>query len=236
MKKLKHAFNKRFGSDGDSTKLRKRRPAVSDPAPQTLKPQAYHHIPKGSGGVLSREPFSSLLKPATFVGTTTTLNTVGVFFEISDTKCFIAHINAYITESSPTTPTEELEHYNTNFKTTALLREALTERLSAAVPGERTQRMRDSLVMTCARLSGQESRAAETVAKTVREWLGAELTGGGRVAAAGSALVAWWPGGDSVVFEQDPDLAWSAVDCGIGLGAWNFGIKGQELKKSEEAW
>lgn len=235
MKKLKQAFNKRFSTNDESAKLKKK-PPVHDLDPEALKPRAYHHIPKGFGGVLSREAFGRLFKPATFVGTTSTLNTVGVFFEISDTKCFVAHINAYISESSPTTPTEEQEHYNTNFKTTALLREALTDRLNAAVTGERPQRMRDSLVMTCARLSGQESRAAETVAKTVREWLGAELTGGGRVAAAGSAFVAGWPGGGSVVFEQDPDSEWSAVDCGIGSGAWNFEIKGQELKKSEEAW
>lgn len=235
MKKLKEAFQKPLATNKDS-KLRKRRTIPYNSPPEVSKPQTYHHIRLGSGGVLSREPFGSITKPVTFVGTTNTLNTVGIFFESSDTKCFVAHINAYVIESAPTTPEHEQEHYTTNFKTTALLREELSARLSAAVPGERTQRMRDSLIMTCGRLSGHESRAAETVAKAVREWLGANISGGGRVAAAGSAFVAGWPGGGSLVFQQQPDDGWQAIECSVGEGAWTFGVKGQEVEKSEEAW
>lgn len=226
MKRLKQAFSKKSGKSDTRQPLPK--------TPTLPQPQPHHHIPLGSGGILSREAFGNLFKPATFVGTTGTLNTVGVFFEISDTKCFIAHIDAYITSSSSVEP--PATHYNTNFRTAALLREVLIARLDAAIPGERTKRMRDSLVMTCARLSGQESRAAEVVAKTLREWLDAGLSGGGRVTAAGSAFVAGWPGAGSVIFEQTPGEGWSAVECGVGQGAWSFGVEEGELEASEEAW
>jgi hypothetical protein len=218
MKRLRQALSKKTktGKGKSNTK-----------PPPIAQPQIYHHIPLGSGGILSREASDDLLyKPATFVGTTGTLNTVGVFFEISDTQCFAAHINAFVTPQS----------YNTNYKTTARVREALTAKLNAAVLGERTKRMRDSLVITCARLSGQEARAAEVVAKTVREWLGAELSLGGRVSAAGMGFVAGWPGKGSLVFEKTPVEGWRAVHCGIGEGAWSFGVEEAELEVSEEAW
>jgi hypothetical protein len=225
MKRLKQAFKKK--SSKDTT-------APISGASTVPEPQSYHHMPLGSGGILSREAFGNLFRPATFVGTTGTLDTVGVFFEISDTTCFIAHIDAHVTRSSSSE--QPRKHYNMNYKTTSLLRAALIARLDAAVPGERTKRMRDSLVMTCARLSGQEPRAAEAVAKTLREWLGAELSDGGRVAAAGSAFVAGWPAGGDLVFEQMPGEGWAAVGCSIGRGAWNIAVKEMELEISEEAW
>jgi hypothetical protein len=226
MKRLKEAFRKKSGKP-DTNK-----PTTPSAVPE---PQLYHHIPLGSGGILSREAFSDLLRPATFVGTTRTFDTVGVFFEISDTKCFIAHIDAHVVRFSSSEQPQK-KHYNMNYKTTSLLREALIARLDAAVPGERTRRMRDSLVMTCARLSGQEPRAAEAVAKTLREWMGAELSDGGRVAAAGSAFVAGWPAAGDLVFEQAPGEGWAAIECSIGQGAWNLAVKESELETSEEAW
>jgi hypothetical protein len=225
MKRLKEAFRKKSGKP-DTNK-----PTTPSAVPE---PQLYHHIPLGPGGILSREAFGNLLRPATFVGTTRTLDTVGVFFEISDTKCFIAHIDAHVVRSSSSEQPQK--HYNMNYKTTSLLREALIARLDAAVPGERTKRMRDSLVMKCARLSDQEPRAAEAVAKTLREWLGAELSDGGRVAAAGSAFVARWPAAGNLVFEQAPGEGWAAIECGIGQGAWSLAVKEAELETSEEAW
>jgi hypothetical protein len=225
MKRLKEAFRKKSGKP-DTNK-----PTTPSAVPE---PQLYHHIPLGSGGILSREAFGNLPRPATFVGTTRTFDTVGVFFEISDTKCFIAHIDAHVVRSSSSE--QPRTHYNMNYKTTSLLREALIARLDAAVPGERTKRMRDSLVMTCARLSGQEPRAAEAVAKTLREWLGAELSDGGRVAAAGSAFVAGWPAAGDLVFEQAPGEGWAAIECGIGQGAWSLAVKETEPETSEEAW
>jgi hypothetical protein len=225
MKRLKEAFRKKSGKSDTS------KPTTPSAVPG---PQLYHHIPLGSGGILSCEAFGNLLRPATFVGTTRTFDTVGVFFEISDTKCFIAHIDAHVVRSSSSE--QPRTHYNMNYKTTSLLREALIARLDAAVPGERTKRMRDSLVMTCARLSGQEPRAAEAAAKTLREWLGAELSDGGRVAAAGSAFVAGWPAAGDLVFEQAPGEGWAAIECGIGQGAWSLAVKEAELEISEEAW
>jgi hypothetical protein len=62
------------------------------------------------------------------------------------------------------------------------------------VPGPPTQRMRDTLIMTCARLSGWEARGSEVAAKAIREWLGAGLLKGGRVAMAGTGFVVGWPG------------------------------------------
>ena len=226
MKRLKQAF---------SIKSNKTRNAkyASEPT-ATSKPQSYHHISLGSGGVLSREALGDRQKTTTFVGTTATLNTVGIFFEISDTKCFIAHIDAHVTRPSSTEPAQK--HYSTNYKMTALLREALTSRLDAAVPEERTARMRDTLLITCAFLSGQEPRTAEAVAKTVREWLGAEISGGRRVAEARSGFVAGWPAAGRMLFEQTPAKGWRAAECGIGKDAWSIGIEEAELEPSDEPW
>ena len=97
--------------------------------------------------------------------------------------------------------------------------------------------MRDTLVMTCTRLSGQEAKASEVVAKAVREWLDAGLSSGGRVAVAGVGFVVGWPaGGGSVVFEQVVGEGWSAVECEIGVGEWSFGVVEREVEGSEEAW
>lgn len=226
MKKLKQAF---------SNKLRKssniKQTSKSTASPQ---PQSYHHIPLGSGGVLLREALGDLQNPTTFVGTTATLNTVGIFFEISDSKCFVAHVDAHVTRPSSAEPAQK--HYSTNYKMTDLLREALTDRLNAAVPEERTKRMRETLLITCGRLSGQEPRTAEAVAKTVREWLGAEISGGGRVAEASSGFVVGWPAGRRALFAQAPADGWMAFECGIGEGVWSIGVEEAELEPSDEAW
>jgi len=226
MKKLKQAFS--ITSKKSSNTKQTSEPKAS---PQ---PQPYHHIPLGSGGVLSCEALGGLQKPASFVGTTATLNTVGIFFEISDTECFVAHIDAHVTRPSSAEPAQK--HYSTNYKMTTLLREALVARLNAAIPDERTKRMRETLLITCGRLSGQEPRTAEAVAKTVREWLGAEISGGGRVAEASSGFVVGWPAGRRMLFAQAPAEGWRAVECGIGEGAWNIGVEEAELEPSDEAW
>lgn len=226
MKKLKQIFSIKSKKPHNTKQASK--------ATASLQPQLYHHIPPGSGGVLSREALGDLTKPATFVGTTETLNTVGIFFEISDSECFIAHIDAHVTRPSSAEPAQK--HYSTNYKSTTLLREALIAQLNATVPGERTDRMRDTLVLTCARLWGQEPRTAEAVVKTAREWLGAEIAGAGRVAAASTGFVAGWPAAGSVLLEQAPAESWRAVECDIGKGAWNFGVEEAELEPSEEAW
>jgi hypothetical protein len=229
MNKLKQAFTNRSNKSNKSSSTKWTAKATT-----SLQPQPYHHIPLGSGGVLSRETLGDLQKPATFVGTTATLNTVGIFFEISDSKCFVAHIDAHVTHPSSTEPAQK--HYSTNYKTTALLREALIARLDAAMPEGRTKRMRDTILITCARLSGQEPRTADAVVKTVREWLGAEISGGGRVAEARTGFVAGWPAVARVLFEQAPAEGWSAVECRIGAGAWSIGIEEAELEPSDEAW
>lgn len=102
--------------------------------------------------------------------------------------------------------------------------------------GQRTQRMRDTLVMTCTRLSGQDARMPELVAKAVREWLDAGLSGGGRVADSGVGFVVGWPAAGSIVFEQELGEGWSAVECEIGEGEWSFGMVEREVEGSEEAW
>jgi hypothetical protein len=226
MKKLKQAFCRKSKKSSNT----KQTPELT----ASLQPQSYHHIPLGSGGVLSREALGGSMKSTTFVGTTETLNTVGVFFEISDSQCFVAHIDAHVTRPSSTEPTQK--HYSTNYKMAALLCEALTARLNTAVPEEHTTRMRDTLLITCARLSGQEPRTTEAVAKTVREWLGAEISGGGRVAEAQSGFVAGWPAAGSILFDQAPAKEWIVVECGVGEGAWSIGFEEAELEPSDEAW
>lgn len=228
MKKLKQAFSNKLKKSSNTKQTLK---PTASPQPQ---PQPYHHIPLGSGGVLSREALGELQESTTFVGTTATLNTVGIFFEISDTKCFVAHVDAHVTRSSSAEPAQK--HYSTNYKMTDLLRETLTSRLNAAVPEERTRRMRETLLITCGRLSGQEPRTAEAVAKTVREWLGAEISGGGRVAEASSGFVVGWPAGRRVMFAQAPAEGWRAVGFGIGEGAWSIVVEEAELEPSDEPW
>lgn len=226
MEKIWQAFSNKSKKSSNTTQTS--RPTASP------HPHPYHHIPLGSGGVVSREALGDLQKPTTCVGTTATLNTVGIFFEISESKCFVAHIDAHVTRSSSTEPAQK--HYSTNYKTATLLREALTARLNAAIPEERTKRMRDTLLITCARLSGQDPRTAEAVAKTVREWLGAEISGGGRVAEASTGFVVGWPAAGRVLFAQAPAEGWRAVKCGIGEGAWSIAIEEAELEPSDEPW
>lgn len=82
----------------------------------------------------------------------------------------------------------------------------------------------------------QEARASEVVAKAVREWLGAGLSSGGRVAEVGVGFVVEWPAAGSLVFEQEIGDRWSAVECGIGEGEWSFGVVEREVEGSEAAW
>lgn len=192
-----------------------------------LQPQQYYHILFGSSGVISRDALGDLQKPTTYVGTTATLNTVGIFFEISDSKCFVFHIDAHVRHSSSTGLAQK--HYSTNYKTTTLLRPALIARFNAAIPEEHTKRMRDTLLITCARLSGLGPRTAEAVAKTVREWLSDEISGGGRVAEASTGSVVGWRAAGRVLFAQAPAEGWRAVECGIG-------IEEAELKLNDEPW
>jgi hypothetical protein len=61
--------------------------------------------------------------------------------------------------------------------------------LSAFADGFNYGLLRDTLVMTYARLLVQEPKNVKAVSKTVKKCLAAVLSGGGRVAAAGLALV-----------------------------------------------
>jgi hypothetical protein len=235
MKKFKQAFNKKSNKD---TQLQipptppKAQPAPAmQPSPPRLQPQPYHHIPLGSGGIISLKPSSNPAQSTTYVGTTGTLDTVGVLFEISSTQCFAAHIEAYTTRSSSAE-----RHYSLNFESASKLRSEVIARLDKTVPGQRTKRMRDTLVMTCTRLSGQDARASEVVAKAVREWLDAGLSGGGRVAVAGIGFVGGWPAAGHVVFEREPGEGWTAVKCDVGEREWSFGVVENEVEGSEETW
>lgn len=233
MKKLKHALSMAsFKPVKTDTQLKNETESTSLIKSLSL-PQNFYHILLGSGGILCKTRFASTSGPTSYIGATACLNTVGIFFEISDTQCFAAHIEAYITRPSSENP--ERKHYCTNFQTSPQLRKAVMSRLDAAVPGKKTKRMRDTLILTCARMSGQEPQAAEIVAKAVREWLGAEVTGA-RVATEGAAFVAAWPEAGCLIFSQAPVEGWLAVDCGVGDEQWSFGVEERVLEESEEAW
>ena len=86
MKKFKQAFSKKSNKDNDRFKIPPPPPpnkTTPAPAKQSLpQSQPYHHIPLGSGGIISRKPSSNL----TYVGTTGTLDTVGVFYGVGRLK------------------------------------------------------------------------------------------------------------------------------------------------------
>jgi hypothetical protein len=207
-----------------------------EPQPQhhPPQPQPYHHIRLGQGGAVCHkayrrgDPDPSL----TCIGTTGTIDTVGVFFEMSDDRCFIAHIEAYTTQDS--SPGEAL--YSVNFKSAAELRSMIIARLNWYFGGPPTARMRDTLVMTCARLSGQEARCSEVAAKAVREWLGAGVSDGGRVAAAGTGFQVGWSAAGRFVFEQESGEQWGAVEYPLKEGQWCFVVAEQEIDPCDEAW
>lgn len=224
----------------------------------TLRPgeRFFRHVPLGSGGTyhLNKDK-PKALEGVRYIGTTVCLNSVGVFFEISDTKCFCAHINAFVNSSKATTAPANADnggvaassilrkHYATDFMTAKALREQVVSRLNSAAKaggwGPKTARMCDTLTMTCAKMYGQEPQAAEVVAKAVREWMGAGAAEEGkekRVARSGAAMVAGWPGIEVKVFDQAPDEGWMAVDGGVGEGDWSFGVEDKECVGSEEGW
>ena len=233
MKKLKSALSMASLKTVMSDKQLKNKSDSTISIRSISLPENFYHILLGSGGILCKTRFASTSGPVSYIGATVCLNTVGVFFEISDTQCFAAHIDAYITRPSSEDP--QRKHYDTNFQTAPQLRAQVISRLCAALPGKKTKRMRDTLILTCARVSGQEPQAAEIVAKTVRGWLSAEVKGT-RVAADGAAFVAGWPESGSLVFSQAPEEGWLAVDCGIGDGEWSFGVEEKIIEESEEAW
>jgi hypothetical protein len=61
--------------------------------------------------------------------------------------------------------------------------------LSVFVDGFSNSELRDTLVMTYARLLVQAPKTVKAVSNTAIKWLAARLSGDGRVAATGSALV-----------------------------------------------
>jgi hypothetical protein len=195
-----------------------------------------------------------------YVGTTVCLNSVGVFFEISDTKCFIAHIDAYIVRAKPLVPElddiptghwtvlpetvpmkDPRKYYDTNYRTAERLRTEVFRRLDAVAAAGgwslRSMRMRNTLFMTCSKMHGQEPQAAEIVAKAVRQWLrtGATPTGK-RVAKDGAAFVVGWPGNRQQQYDNAPSTEWVAVDACVGDGDWSFGVEDNGLEGSEEVW
>lgn len=210
-----------------------KQPLPPHPQPQ-LQPRPYHHICLGQGGVVCHRSYrrGDLDPSETYIGTTGTIDTVGVFFEISDELCFMAHMEAYTTQDS--SPGEAL--YSVNFKSAAELRSMIIARLNWYFEGPPTARMRDTLVMTCARLSGQEARCSEVAAKAVREWLGAGVSDGGRVAAAGTGFVVGWSAAGHFVFEQEPGGEWDAVEYSLQDGQWCFVVAEEEIYPCDEAW
>ena len=252
MKKLKQAFRKNPNKNINHSKILPCPPSLVAQQPATVKqqpppppqsqpqqpprPQQYHHIGISHGGILWHKPYirGDPAPSISYLGTTGTLDTVGVFFEISDTECFVAHINAG-TLPTPASTSDDM-HYSVNFESAAEMRAEIIEQMGKFVPGPPTQRMRDTLVMTCARLSGWEARGSEVAAKAIREWLGAGLLKGGRVAMAGTGFVVGWPGAGCVVFEQTPGEEWSAVELSFGDEEWLFMVVEREVYPSDEAW
>jgi hypothetical protein len=249
MKKLKQGFRKNSSKNIDHSKIppsppspvaqqpapAKQQPPPLQPQPQQpQQPQQYHHIRIGHGGIISCKPYirGNPTPSITYLGTTDTLDTVGVFFEISDTECFMAHIEAFTLQDLASGE----PCYSVNFRSAIELRSQIIDYLGKVVPGPPTQRMRDTLLMTCARLSGWEARGSEVAAKAVREWLGAGLSNGGRVAIAGTGFVVGWPAAGHVVFEQAPGDEWSAVENSFVDEEWCFLVVEEEVYPSDEAW
>ena len=236
MKKIQQALSKKPGKVAAARAQQagavEQQPLLSP----KIRPQPYQHISLGSGGVISQKPANNLSESKTFVGTTGTLDTVGVFFEISDTQSFAAHIEAYTTKRLSSSSSTEKRSYCLNFQSAFKLRSQVIARLDKIVPEPPSDRMRGTLVMTCSRLSGKEARASEVMAKAVKEWLGAGLSSGGRVAVAGMGFVVGWPAGGRVIFETAVGEEWKAVECRIGEGEWRFGVVEREVQGSEEAW
>ncbi|EME50299.1 hypothetical protein DOTSEDRAFT_31378 [Dothistroma septosporum NZE10] len=92
----------------------------------------YRHVREGHGGTLSVHA----LTPA--IGTRKCLSCVGVYFPVSDQKCFVAHINSCLM------PSDYLEHADTY----------LLPRVCENVEGERIQNIVDDKLKQAARDGG----------------------------------------------------------------------------------
>jgi len=135
------------------------------------------------------------------------------------------------------------KHYATDFRTAKALREQVVSKLDTAAQagawGAKSPRMRATLIMTGAKMYGQEPQAAEVVAKAVREWLGLgarQKEKEKRVARSGAALLVGWPDAEVNFFDHAPGEQWLAVDAGVGDGEWSLGVKDEALEGSEEGW
>ncbi|KAK6442873.1 hypothetical protein LTR95_000888 [Oleoguttula sp. CCFEE 5521] len=234
----------RAGREGKKGKLPPARPhpavrPLQRPLPALLQHQHhYRRVPLGSGGLLHFDPTDpSHPNSIPFIGTSGCLNTVGVFFEVTDTLCFAAHIEAYILSSTPPRPDlgerRATKLYTTNMATAQALRIQVIKRLNALYrevglvnwPKNR-KRMARTLVMACRKLSGHGTLAQEVVAKTVRGWVddgGAAKPG--RVAREGGCFVVGWPGGETRQWEGYVGEEWVGVDAELVAGGWSTGVQ-----------
>ncbi|KAM0716108.1 hypothetical protein Q7P37_008622 [Cladosporium fusiforme] len=234
MKRIKSAVSKRLqritsNSDTKTT-------ASTDHSKTPPEPETYYHIPLGSGGLLSAARFNRTIWETRYIGTSACVNSVGVFFEISDQECFAAHIDAFVirhavsSSSLTSSSSGDRNHssaaerlYTLNDTTSARLRTEILRRLGLAVPGGRRKRMRETLVLT-GQVTGKGS-VGSVVAKAVREFLGVVNDA---VVDSGTAFVALWPDGDGFVFENGLPEGWDEVDCGLGEGDWKIEILERE--------
>ncbi|OQO08104.1 hypothetical protein B0A48_06898 [Cryoendolithus antarcticus] len=248
MSKLKTLVDKLIRrKKADREESRKLPPARPHPAVRPLHrplpallPHQHHyrHIRLGAGGLLHFDP-TDLTHPnsISFIGTSGCSNTVGVFFEVTDTLCFAAHIDAYLFSSTPPRPDlgerRVTKLYATNTATAQALRIEVIKRLDtlyrevglANWPKNR-KRITRTLVMTCRKLSGQGTLAQEVVAKAVRGWVDDESAGKAeRVARTGGSFVVGWPGGEVREWEQGVGEEWVDVDSGMAEGEWSVGVQ-----------
>lgn len=231
------------------TTLLAHHPSLTHKRPAPPRPQPYYHIPLGSGGVLSTSRFNRRVWNTAYLGATACVDSVGVFFEIEDDLCFAAHVDACVkphpdrvVEWSPTSSWsgngkgEEgfgvgagagvghgagSRSYVVNENTAARLRADVLVRLGLAVPGEKTRRMRETLILTGRRMGN--GTVGEVVASAVREFMGVE---DGEVGVLGSAFVVRWPEGGEGWIMRDGlvELGWEEMECGLAEGDWKIEI------------
>lgn len=172
------------------------------------KPRPYRYVEQGCGGILTfakpatREEEEDPMVPKTsipFVGTSECETCVGVYLEINDTQCFVAHIDVCIVLRGR----KGIVH-NPNgaeiLQIAAWLKGALDQELTKP-----TERMRDTLVMVCPHPYSDNyenvRQVGQYVMNTITEWLGLSVTA--KPPTLSSGFVTEFPGGDLVLFTHD---------------------------------
>lgn len=218
------------------------KPSDAIPAPPpSLPPNTFYHVQLGSGGTFTGP---------SALGTSACLNTVGVYFEISPTQAFCAHIDAFVTRPY----TLEVDggpgrkFYKTNYLSASAIRGEIFARLDKEAAeygwGRRNARMRETLLLCCKRMhapGGESTQVADTVAKAVMEWVGAKQQPGegerGAKVCQGAGVVCEGIGKVRRVFAEGIP-GWTAVDAEVGEG-WSFGVVEKRVggvEGSEKGW